>query len=126
MADKKKAMEAVKAAASLLEVETGLQETLALADAMGLIKVQKQRKVSAFLQQGVDPDAAEYEYKSGDIVELLESLNKDFKEEKTTLDAEYGKTEKACTDLIKSLKGKLETNAAEYGKTEKACTDLIK
>lgn len=124
MADKKEAIGKVKAAA-LLEVHSGIQETLELADAMGLIAAPKQKAVSALLQQSA-PE--EYEYHSSDIVALLKSLKTDFTKEKETLDTEFGKTEKSCTDLKKSLAGKIETNGKETesvnGKIEKLGTDI--
>lgn len=125
MADKKKAMDSVKAASALLEVDSGLRDTLDLADSMGFVKAPKQK---AFLQgfstsllQGAaaqDPNDKEYTYHSSDIVELLESLNKDFTKEKATLDTEYGKTSTACSDLKKSLSGKIESNTKETKTTD--------
>jgi len=111
MSDKKKAMDAV----ALLDTGSGLRDTLNLAEAMGLIPTPKQKTVHSFLQQGsaVDPSDPDYKYHSSDIVDLLTSIHKDFKKEKETLDSEYGKTSKSCTDLKASLGKKLETNKDE-------------
>jgi len=111
MDDKKLAMG--KVTASFLEVNSGIRETLELADAMGLIIAPKQKTTSALLQQSVDPADADYKYHSSDIVDLLASLKKDFTSEKATLDTEYGKTEASCNDLKNSLGGKITTNGDE-------------
>jgi len=111
MDEKKTAMG--KVTASFLEVNTGIRETLELADAMGLIAAPKQKTTSALLQQSVDPDSADYEYHSQDIVDLLLSLQKDFKREKATLDSEWSKTESSGKALLKSIGGKITTNGDE-------------
>jgi len=115
MSDKKTAMDAVKASASLLEVNSGIRESLDLADAMGLIAAPKQQTIKAFLQQGaaVDPADSGYKYKSSDITDLLTSLQTDFKKTKATLDSEFGKTDASFKALKASLEGKLKTNKDE-------------
>jgi|EP00427_Karlodinium_veneficum_P020960 septal ring factor EnvC (AmiA/AmiB activator) len=119
MSDKRKALEAVSAA-SLLDISSSIRETLNLAEAMGFVPTPKQKTISGFLQQttAVDPSDPEYKYHSQDIVDLLESLEKDFTEEKTTVDIEWGKTDKACSDLKTSLGEKLETNKDASSTTE--------
>jgi hypothetical protein len=118
MSDKQTAISNVKAASALLDTGSGLRETLQLADAMGLVKAPTQKaflQASALLQQAssVDPADAGYKYHSQDIVDLLESLKKDFTEAKATLDTEHGKGVAACTNIKKSLAGKIETNTKE-------------
>jgi len=128
MSDKKAAMDNVKAASALLEVDTGLHETLELADAMGLVKAPKQKAFlqgfSSFLQQAVDPADANYKYRSSDIVDLLLSLKKDFSEEKESLDTEWGKSDTACKALKSSLGGKIETNTKETKSTSEKIEKL--
>jgi len=132
MAEKQTAMAGVAAASSLLDVGSGIRETLELADAMGLVKAPRQKAFiqgfSAFLQQGasVDPSNAAYSYHSQDIVDLLKSLQTDFTKEKATLDAEYGKSETACTSLKGSLSGKMESNAQESVTTGEKINSLGK
>jgi len=111
MSDKKAAMGAVK----FLQVNSGIRESLDLADAMGLIAAPKQQTIKAFLQQGaaVDPADSGYKYKSSDITDLLTSLQTDFKKTKATLDSEFGKTDASFKALKASLEGKLKTNKDE-------------
>jgi len=114
MADKKTAIgKVLLQTPALLEIKSGVRETLELADAMGLITLPTQKTMSAFLQQSVDPKDADYKYHSSDIVELLESLKVDFTKEKKSLDDEYGKTSASCAGLKKSLSDKIETNTKE-------------
>ena len=48
--------------------------SLALADAFGLIQEPNDQKLTAFIQQGVDPDDPAYKFQSGDYIMLLEKL----------------------------------------------------
>jgi chromosome segregation ATPase len=116
MKDKQKAIDAV----ALLDVGSSIRDTLNLAEAMGLIPSHKSKTISGFLQQSsaVDPSDPDYKYHSSDIVDLLESLEKDFKKEKDTLDSEFGKTSKSCKDMKESLGKKLGTNKDETTSTD--------
>merc|ERR1719253_1827105 len=58
----------------------------------------------------VDPNDPEYNYHSNDILSLLKDLETDFKGQKSTLDAEYGKTKTACDELKKSLTDEMSAN----------------
>jgi len=123
MGDKQKAIGNVKASA-LLEVDSGLRQTLDLADAMGLIKAPSQKLVRSSLLQQAEPGQESYSYHSKDIVDLLESLKKDFTTEKSELDTEFGKTSKACADMKASLASKLETNSKETKTTQEKISKL--
>jgi peptidoglycan hydrolase CwlO-like protein len=130
----KKAIKAMKdskpSAASFLQgsIREDLDETLAMADALNLIAAPKRKAVSAMIQNSVavDPSDPEYEYHSGDIIKLLESLESDFKDQKTTLDGEYAKTKKACDDLKASLKKEMGANTDAMKALEKNIDKLSK
>jgi DNA repair exonuclease SbcCD ATPase subunit len=107
-----KAMKDSKPAAFLQgAVHQDLMETLAMADAMSLI-TPKRKAVSSMIQSEatVDPNDPDYKYHSDDIIQLCESLETDFKDQKKTVDAEYAKTKKACDDLKASLKEEMTSN----------------
>lgn len=61
------------------DVREGISQAVALADAMNMIPVAK-RHLTSFLQgkAAVDPDDPGYKYHSNDIVDLLESMHKEF------------------------------------------------
>merc|ERR1719498_1167838 len=71
---------------------------------------QKQQAVASLLQQRVDPSDPEYDFHSGDIIDLCTSLLKDFKDSKDELDTEWGKTEKGCNEMKKSLRDDMSSN----------------
>mmetsp|Transcript_81594 Transcript_81594/g.128462 ORF Transcript_81594/g.128462 Transcript_81594/m.128462 type:complete len:699 (+) Transcript_81594:69-2165(+) len=108
-----KAMKDSKPAAFLQgSVHQDLMETLAMADAMSLVTSPKRKAVASMIQgeAKVDPSDPEYQYHSNDIISLLESLETDFKDQKTSLDDEYSKTKKSCDELKASLKEEMSTN----------------
>mmetsp|Transcript_54427 Transcript_54427/g.160057 ORF Transcript_54427/g.160057 Transcript_54427/m.160057 type:complete len:750 (-) Transcript_54427:30-2279(-) len=68
-----------------------------LADAMGLGSKGQQKSLAVFLQQPENGNAVpmeDYKFHSGDIIETLEQLLKDFKDEKNSVDADEVKSVK--------------------------------
>jgi len=90
-----------------------LMQTLAMANAMGLVDAPKRKEVTSMIQgkASVDPSDPDYKYHSNDIVDLLVKLDKDFKAEKASLDSEYNKAKKACDEMKASLKKEMGTNS---------------
>jgi len=78
-------------AAAFISLKQSLGKTLAMAEAMNLLQVPKHRAVAAFLQQtaAVDPKNPEYSFHSDDIIEVCQSLLKDYKANKKELDEEW-------------------------------------
>eukprot|EP00747_Dinoflagellata_sp_TGD_P027248 gnl/TRDRNA2_/TRDRNA2_132492_c0_seq5.p1 gnl/TRDRNA2_/TRDRNA2_132492_c0~~gnl/TRDRNA2_/TRDRNA2_132492_c0_seq5.p1 ORF type:complete len:720 (+),score=292.97 gnl/TRDRNA2_/TRDRNA2_132492_c0_seq5:85-2244(+) len=98
---------------SLLQgkVTGAVKDALDMADALGFIHTDEQKKATAFLQNGkVDPKDAEYSFHSDKIIELLEDLEKEFKENKDKLDKEWKKTKEACDKKIESLNDEIDEN----------------
>lgn len=97
-------------AAALLQ---SVNESLALAEALGLVASAKVKSVSAFLQHGgkVDPSDPEYKFHSQGIIEVLEKLKKEFTSHKSEMDAEWEKTDASCKDIIKNLQTQIEEAA---------------
>lgn len=125
-----KAMKDSKPAAALLQsnIHDDLMETLAMADAMSMIAAPKRKAVTAMIQgqATVDPSDPEYQYHSNDIIDLLEKLHKDFKDEKADLDSEYKKSSKACDELKASLKKEMSSNKDAMDALEKNIEKLSK
>jgi len=115
-------------AASLLSVRESLSQTLALADIMNMVAAPKHKAAASFLQgkTAVDPSDPEYEYHSNDIIDLLESLHKDFVEEKRQLDSEHSKAKKAKTAYQASLDKKMVSNKLAMDKLDKSISKLNK
>jgi hypothetical protein len=105
--------ESKPAEASLLAVKSkAVMHSLAVADALNLVKTKKQQKVVAFLQGGkVDPEDPDYKFASSGIIETLEQLEKDFKEKKDSTQSEWDKHTESCKDLKQSLADEIEANA---------------
>jgi len=125
-----KAMKDSKPAAALLQsnIHDDLMETLAVAEAMSMIAAPKRKAVTAMIQgqAAVDPSDPEYQYHSNDIIDLLEKLHKDFKDEKADLDSEYKKSSKACDELKASLKKEMSSNKDAMDALEKNIEKLSK
>jgi chromosome segregation ATPase len=91
------------------------RHTLAFAEALGLVKKERQKAFSvlqSFSKQSVDPVDPEYKFHSQGIIDTVNQLLEEFKEEKQTADEEWAKTKKSCEDTIKSLNDEMTTNAA--------------
>ena len=83
-------------------VSDTVRTAVELADALGLGKQAQQKSLALFLQQPENGNAVpmeDYKFHSGDIIETLEQLLKDFKDEKNSVDADEVKSVKAF-DLL--------------------------
>merc|ERR1719181_2134102 len=125
-----KAMENSKKGAALLQsdMREDLMETLAMADAMSMIAAPKRKSITSMIQgqASVDPEDPEYKFHSNDIVDLLKSLHKDFKSEKSTLDSEESKRKKGCDELKASLKKEMGSNKDAMNALDKNIEKLAK
>jgi predicted nucleic acid-binding Zn-ribbon protein len=100
----------------LQSVSQTLQHAMMMADAMGLGGAKVQKALSAFLQQAPDVPMEDYKFHSGDIIDTLEVLLKDFRTEKVTVDEEEVKSVATHdakmqeeTDIIKQKNVELDT-----------------
>merc|ERR1719262_781803 len=75
-----------------------------------MVTQPKHKSIASFLQASVDPEDPEYKYHSNDIIELMESLLVDFKDQKKTLDTEHEKAKKAAFAYQASLKKEMGAN----------------
>jgi len=109
-----KSMKDSKPAAALLQgaVRDDLAQTIALAEAMNMVSAPKTKAIASMIQKkaSVDPNDPEYKFHSNDIVDLLATLQTDFKKEKKDLDDEYAKSKKACDEMKASLKKEMGAN----------------
>merc|ERR1719183_2473016 len=121
-----KALEASKPTALLLE-RTGVQQSLALADALALIDSASMQKVGTFLQAGsaVDPADPEYKFRSQGIIDILEKLLKDYRAHKSELDAEWEKTKNSLEEIISSLEGQIKEDKKFISEGEAHIQSLI-
>jgi len=122
-----KAMTDSKPKAAFLQgsMRQDLLETLAMAEAMNMVALPKQKAVASMLQQ---PDASDPEFKfhSNDIISLLEDVQRDFKAAKKTLDDEYAKSKKACDEMKASLKKEMGSNTDAMKALDKNIQKLAK
>lgn len=96
-----------------LAVRNSVEQSLALAEALNLIADSKRAEVSSFLQKNsvaVDPSDPGYKYHSQGIIDTLEQLLQEFKEEKTEHDTEWGKTRQTLQETIQAYTEKIEIN----------------
>jgi hypothetical protein len=124
-----KSMESSKpgaAAAGFLAVKRVMKETPALANAMSILDAGAQweslLQIHTKAHTKVDPNDPEYKHHSQGIIDLLNKLLADFKEQKSTADTEFAAAEAACdktkTDLsaeIDLTNGNIETLKKEIG-----------
>merc|ERR1740138_1518619 len=68
----------------------------------------------------------EYDYHSNDILNILDGLLVDFKDQKKTLDSEYAKAKKACDELKASLKKQMSANKDAMDQLKKSIDKLSK
>jgi len=113
---------------SLLSIKQTLGTTLAMADAMSLLKTPKHKAVAALIQQssGVDPADPEYDYHSNDIIDVCTQLLSDYEGSKKDLDGEWDKTKKGCDQMKRSLNNKLSANQAAMDSLDKSIARLAK
>merc|ERR1719460_2213483 len=121
-----KALEASKPTALLLQ-RAGVEQSLALADALALIDTASMQKVGTFLQAGsaVDPADPEYKFRSQGIIDILEKLLKDYRAHKAELDAEWEKTKSSLEEMIASLEGQIEEDQRFIKEGEEHIQSLI-
>jgi hypothetical protein len=105
-----------------------LMETLAMAEAMSMIPAPKHTAVVSMIQgkASVNPEDPEYEFKSGGILKLLQDLEVQFKESKSSVDSEFNKGEKACNELKASLKKDMSSNTDAMAALDKRINRLAK
>merc|ERR1719201_1464748 len=85
-----------------------------MADALGMIKQPKHKKLTSLLQSRrstVDPDDPDYKYHSGEIVKLLQDLTEEFKKKKAAVDADWERTNKGCNEKKEELDNELSQNS---------------
>jgi len=119
-----KAMKDSKPAA-LLSIKS-VVKTLSASTVMTRTSASMQKKVASMLQQKVDPSDPAFSFHSNDIIELCENLLVDFKGQKSDLDSEWDKTNKACVETKKSLKEEMKTNQEAMDNLEKEIEKLLK
>jgi len=122
------AIKALKASAkpSLVQLQSiskTIQTAVLMADALGLGS-EKTQQTLAFLQQAPDVPMENYKFHSGGIIDTLEGLLKDFRQEKVDLDAEevksvatYDSKMQEQTDIKKAKNVELEQ--AQKSKSQK-------
>jgi len=92
-----------------------------MADALGLVGAETQRVAAMFLQQDPSVEMEDYKFKSGSVIETLETLQGDFRAQKNELDSAEVKSV-AEFDAFMQEKGdfvKAKTNAMDDTKKEK-------
>eukprot|EP00933_Yihiella_yeosuensis_P046355 TRINITY_DN41872_c0_g1_i1.p1 TRINITY_DN41872_c0_g1~~TRINITY_DN41872_c0_g1_i1.p1 ORF type:complete len:725 (+),score=211.89 TRINITY_DN41872_c0_g1_i1:101-2275(+) len=99
-------------------VKSAIEQGLKLAEALGVIQANKKATLASFLQgdpwthkAGSEHNKEEYKFQSSTIVQTLEGLLTDFKEQKKTADDEWAKTDKACKDTAAAKTTAIENNA---------------
>merc|ERR1740127_17710 len=95
---------------------------------MNMVTAPKRTAVASLLQgkTGVDPSDPEYDYHSNDILNILDGLLVDFKDQKKVLDSEYAKAKKACDELKASLKKQMVANKDAMDQLKKSIDKLSK
>merc|ERR1719446_1197581 len=93
---------------------------------MSMIAKPRRQAITSMMQGAVsvDPEDPEYAYHSNDILDLLESLLKDFDGQKKTLDGEWAKTKAGCDEMQASLKKEMGANSDAMGALEKEIDKL--
>jgi len=122
----KNAIEVLKASKkpSLAQVQSVAKTVRAatlMADALGLGGAETQRVAAMFLQQDPSVDMEDYKFKSGSVIETLETLQGDFRAQKNELDSAEVKSV-AEFDAFMQEKGdfvQAKTNAMDDTKKEK-------
>eukprot|EP00933_Yihiella_yeosuensis_P047572 TRINITY_DN4342_c0_g1_i1.p1 TRINITY_DN4342_c0_g1~~TRINITY_DN4342_c0_g1_i1.p1 ORF type:complete len:736 (-),score=229.44 TRINITY_DN4342_c0_g1_i1:148-2355(-) len=110
----------------------GIQRSIELAEALGLLQNAESKKVTAFLQdgssgpwseaEGAEHNKEEYGYQSDGILKLIKDLHEQFTTQKTTADADNTARETSCTDTDKAKADAIQANseALATAKTEAA------
>lgn len=102
-----------------------VKRALALADALSLPGAKGRKAVSAFLQRLDVPSAdPEYKFKSQGVIDTIDQLLVEFKDEKSTLDGEWSATKESCDDTKKSLADEMSSNLIAINSIDTAISDL--
>lgn len=112
-----------------LDDKSDVSSLLELGEAMGLVQPSKQQAVSTFLQR-VDPKDPAYKFHSAKILEIMESLQKDFQDKKESLMSEWEKTDNAFKAEKKEMQDKISTAKKEIqalsGEIDKLSAEIAK
>merc|ERR1719313_1754221 len=105
--------------AMLLSTKAEVQQTMLLADALGLT-VRNKRAVTAFLATKQMPYEAkgEYEFKSGGIIDTLKDLQDKFQKRKDELDAQEQKAQDAFNAAVDAKREQIETDKTSLATDE--------
>jgi len=103
-------------------IQKTVGESLELASALNLLDEAHRGAITAFLQ--VDPSDPEYKYHSQGIIDTLNKLLEEFRAEKSSVDAEWAKTDKNCKDTIAAIKAEMGENGIAMARCMKEIADL--
>merc|ERR1719160_2345978 len=105
-----------------------LMQSLLQVNALRLLPVESKHALMAFLQQGQNPDpsstytapeANAYEFQSGGVVDMLEKLKKQFREQKTKLEEDEMNAQYAYEGIMQDLTDNIENAEAEIARRTK-------
>merc|ERR1719420_1551809 len=106
--------------ANLEQIRKTIRKSVALADMLG-VKPKLRRALHALMQTS-DPEVPENEYEShtGEIVEVLEDLKKDFEANKEEKEEEGKKAKESHDELIEKKRSALDTAGGQKTDAEEA------
>merc|ERR1719160_138603 len=105
-----------------------LMQSLLQVNALRLLPVESKHALMAFLQQGQNPDpsstysapeANAYEFQSGGVVDMLEKLKKQFREQKTKLEEDEMNAQHGYEGIMQDLTDNIENAEAEIARRTK-------
>jgi hypothetical protein len=115
---------------SLAQVRGIVNPVLRMADAMSLVPEHASKKVTAFLEEGEEPEKPDYEFHAGDIIGTLEDLKTDFTTKKSDAQGEEDAAESSFNTAaeakrteISTAKDTLETKEGELSTDEASLAD---
>jgi chromosome segregation ATPase len=110
--------------AGLAQVQSEVQATLTLADALGM-EVKNAPAMDSFLQQTPEKYAGkgEYEFKSGGIIDTLKDLQAKFQARKDELDKEENAAQKSFEAAAAAMREEIEAAKAELESAEGQLAD---
>merc|ERR1719353_1019794 len=115
---------------SLAQVRGIVNPVLLMADAMSLVPEHASKKVTAFLEEGEEPEKPDYEFHAGDIIGTLEDLKTDFTTKKSDAQGEEDAAESSFNTAaeakrteISTAKDTLETKEGELSTDEASLAD---
>merc|ERR1719375_1767249 len=101
-------------------------QSLVQVTSLHLLPVSTKKALMSFLQQGEDPastysapEANAYEFQSGGIVDMLEKLKKQFKDQKTKLEEDEMNAQFAFDSIMQELTDNIENAEAEIARRTK-------